>query len=70
MAPGRGIVGLFEFLEDRLATVGGNTRTGVGDLDFDLSAYLNGRDDRLAIAPPEGNLALGARGRMPWLLNL
>jgi SAM-dependent methyltransferase len=42
----------------------------VGDLDFDLSAYLNGRDDRLAIAPPEGNLALGARGRMPWLLNL
>jgi len=42
----------------------------VGDLDFDLSAYLNGRDDRLAIAPPEGELALGARGRMPWLLNL
>lgn len=42
----------------------------VGDLDFDVRAYLNGRDDRLAVLPPEGHLALGARGRAPWLLNL
>lgn len=42
----------------------------VGDLDFDLAHYVRGRDGRLAVLPSEGDLALGAWGMAPWLLNL
>lgn len=62
------------------ADVGSLTGTGwavlfgphhfVADLDFDLTDYVRGRDGRLAVLPSEGDLALGAWGMAPWLLNL